>query len=384
MSTQTRIAALVLAAGFASAATAFETSTSWEDGLAIDWGQKRSIEIGSRFHYDFASFDDDVTRFEDDSDFRRARVIVRGRYEDWRARADYDFGLIEGWRSLYVQYRGFDRQRITVGHQVAPFSLDDVVGSNDFTFLERSLASALAPGMLLGVSWRTWGDDWTLNAGVFGNELNDQDRRNIDGTSAIARFTYAPIRKKRRVLHFGVAQELRSVDGGELVRVRTRPESRIANDRLVSTPRLEGIDDVATTGLELLGIRDNLKFQSEYMLMSMNGGPNAADFSGVYAQVSWVVTGERYRYSRSRGLPTAIRPKHRLGALELAARYSTVDLTDGAVTGGEQTQWTAGVSWYLNRQLRVMLNYSRYDADPNQDGIAEDGSIVMLRFQASM
>jgi len=56
------------------------------------------------------------------------------------------------------------------------------------------------------------------------------------------------------------------------------------------------------------------------------------------------------------------------GAFELAARYSTVNLNwhDGAagaatptggVRGGEQKIASAGINWYLNPSMRLMLDY---------------------------
>jgi len=381
-----RLLLLGFLAGAAPALTAAaaETSFDMDDGLVIEWDDDRYVSMGGRIHYDIARYDDDVTVLEDEQDFRRARAILRARYDDWQFRADYDVGIVEGWRNLYVRYRGWSRKRLTVGNQVAPFSLDDLASSNDLAFMERSLASALSPGMLTGVSLRAWGDDWSATAGVFGDELSDLDRRTVDGTSVIGRVTWAPIRKKRRVLHLGLAQEYRSVDSNEDVRIRSRPESRLTDERLVNSDRLAGVDALWTTGIEFMGILDNLRLQSEFMRMGLSGGPNEADFTGGYVQAGWIVTGERYRYSRSRGVPTSVRPKGDWGALELSARYSTLDLEDGPVTGGEQSQITAAVSLYLNEQLRVSVNYSRYDAAPNPDGIDEDGSILMFRFQAAL
>jgi phosphate-selective porin OprO/OprP len=373
------LAALALAPAVAVAAA--ETSFTLDDGAKVAWDDDRYVRLGGRIHYDVARFSDDVTLFEDDQDFRRARFVLRAGYDDWQFRADYDVGLVDGWRNLYVRYSGWERMRVTAGNQVAPFSLDELSSSNDLAFMERSLASALSPAMLTGLSVGTWGKSWSATAGVFGDELSDLDRRTADGTSVIGRFTYAPLRKRRQVLHFGIAHEYRSVDSNADVRIQARPETRLTDVRLVDTGRIAGIDSLSTTGLELMGIMDNVRLQTEYMWMSLDGSPVDADFSGGYVQASWVVTGERYRYSRSRGVPTAVRPRGDWGAVELSLRYSMIDLDDGVVTGGEQTQMSAAVSLYLNEHLRTSLNYSRYDAAPNRDGVDEDGSILMFRFQ---
>ena len=42
-------------------------------------------------------------------------------------------------------------------------------------------------------------------------------------------------------------------------------------------------------------------------------------------------------------------------------RVSTLDLTDGAVRGGELRDCTVGASWYADPNLRVMVNYVYID-----------------------
>lgn len=367
-----------------SGARAGDLDASLDDGLEYRVAKQRYLRIGGRVHADSTYVEDDVTPIEDASELRRLRATVRGRLDDWRLRADYDFGLVEGWRGLYVQYRGLRRTRITVGQQVAPFSLDDLMSSNDLTFLERSLGSALSPGMLPGISYQRWGDHWNATVGVFGNELNDQDRRQGEGTSWIGRFVFTPLRSRDSVLHLGVAQEWRRIDDGSDVRIRTRPESRLADARLLSTPRLSGVDDFITTGLEFMATRRNLRLQSEYLRTALEGDGFDAAFTGGYVQLSSVLTGERYRYSGSGAYATAPRPRGRFGAIEAAIRYSTLDLEDGGVTGGAQQQLTGSLSWYLNRQLRVTANYGLFEATPNRRGVEEQGSIVSLRFQATL
>ena len=54
------------------------------------------------------------------------------------------------------------------------------------------------------------------------------------------------------------------------------------------------------------------------------------------------------------------------GAWEIAGRISTIDLNDqlataNGVAGGRQTIYTAGLNWYVNRNIRFMLNYLHGD-----------------------
>ena len=98
-------------------------------------------------------------------------------------------------------------------------------------------------------------------------------------------------------------------------------------------------------------------------------------------EAAWVLTGERQRYSVSSGTFGQIRPKGEYGAFELAARYSTIDLNDGLVTGGEEENWTAGANWYINRNMRVMLNYVNAKTQPGSNGQNEEANALIARFQ---
>jgi phosphate-selective porin OprO/OprP len=118
-----------------------------------------------------------------------------------------------------------------------------------------------------------------------------------------------------------------------------------------------------------------------------------------------VITGEAKPYIVSTGSYGLPKPRAPLafdyagiGAWELAARYSVLDLDDnagsaglptpvGGVRGGEQKIWTAGVNWYPNDAIRFVLDYqhtdvSRLDAIGGDIGAKLDA--VSLRAQFSL
>ena len=49
-------------------------------------------------------------------------------------------------------------------------------------------------------------------------------------------------------------------------------------------------------------------------------------------------------------------PSSRWGAVELAARLSELDLSDGNIIGGEETNLTFGLNWDINQNVRCMVS----------------------------
>ena len=64
-------------------------------------------------------------------------------------------------------------------------------------------------------------------------------------------------------------------------------------------------------------------------------------------------------------------------AWELAARFSSIDLTDGPVDGGEMDILSLGVNWWLSPIFNVNFNYRFITND--KDGLSGDAQGVMGR-----
>jgi phosphate-selective porin OprO/OprP len=66
------------------------------------------------------------------------------------------------------------------------------------------------------------------------------------------------------------------------------------------------------------------------------------------------------------------------GALELGARFSSIDLTDGLVDGGEMDIWSLGVKWKLTPVFVVDLNYRYITLDKLGFESSSDGAMLRL------
>ncbi len=123
-----------------------------------------------------------------------------------------------------------------------------------------------------------------------------------------------------------------------------------------------------------------------------------ATFWGVYAMVSYFVTGEHRPYSQANAVFTRPIPQHNFlqggaGAWELAFRFSYIDLDDAASfgpdpsRGGREWNYTVGVNWYLNPNTRITTNYVLAVVDDRVvNGILIDTNTVgifEMRFQVA-
>lgn len=353
------------------------------------------FRVGGTLHLDSAFFNDDQADYQDDINFRRARIDLRGGYDDvWSYRLETDFAF-DNARIVkaYVGYSPWESTALTLGQQKALLSQDRVASSSAITFIERgAVAETLAGGERLGLKLTHWGDDYHVGAGVFG-EATGTANTGDEGTLVGLRGTYLPINDDGTLVHLGLGlQNVTDADGA--ITVSSRPESRMSiGTRAVSTTnQITNVDDVFTTGLELAGKTGPFFFQSEYLQTDVqrNNGNADVDLSGWYGQASWFITGENRPYSTKSGTFGKVKPTDPFepkgdgwGAWEVAARYSSLDLNDGAITGGEMNNFTVGVNWYLNNYLRLSANYIKVDTDANAVQANDEPDIFTIRTQLS-
>jgi len=155
----------------------------------------------------------------------------------------------------------------------------------------------------------------------------------------------------------------------------------------VNTGRITGAKSIRRLGVEAVAIRGPYSVQAEYMRTRVpRANLEDPEFDGWYVFVSWFPTGESRNYSTRVGNFRPITPIHDYGAIELAARFSSIDLTSGTVLGGKEKNVTLGVNWYVRQRIRLMANYVFVWADENANGngtvLGNDSPrALMFRFQ---
>jgi len=378
-------AGLALLCVSAPALRADDWSTSWSNGFKVASADKQfELKFGGRImaDYSFASVDDSLGGQENGFEFRRARLFVEGTiYERVEFKAQYDFaGGDADFKDMYIGLVN-DWGTLRFGHFHEQFSMEEITSSKYISFLERSLpVEAFAPSRQSGVGVVGKGSDkvnWGFGAFYAADDYGDSTSE--DATDFAGRVGFRPLwqDKGKRMLHLGLGVARRDFAGS--TRYRARPEAHLAS-RYVDTKSFAA-DSATVLGLEIAGVFDSFWFAGELMQADVDARASGdPSFDGFYAAAGYFFTGEHRKFKGSAGAWDRTKPNSNFGAgsgaFEVAVRYSSLNLTDKGVNGGEQDDITVGFNWYLNPATRMMVNYVM--ADVQDKG---DADFILLRWQ---
>jgi phosphate-selective porin OprO/OprP len=114
---------------------------------------------------------------------------------------------------------------------------------------------------------------------------------------------------------------------------------------------------------------------SEYIQSSVSSSTfNDPTFHGYNVLASYVITGEMRGYNKRSGLIKRVNVANGVnsggwGTLEVYSRWSSIDLTDQNIAGGEMNTLSFGLNWWPVSMIQANVNY-RYST---LDRIGEHG-----------
>jgi phosphate-selective porin OprO and OprP len=296
----------------------------------------------------------------------------------------------------FVSYSGFAPFTIQFGAFSPPANMDDGTSPEDALFIERASSAELSRTLAggdgrIGLGVRGSGTRWmsalTLTTRTFADaEVFDSQ------AAAVGRVGLLVARSDDYTVHLGASGTyvISPADLGSdsappqrAIRFRERPEIRVDSTRLIDTGSIDARHAYAA-GVEFGANWKSLFLQGEnYWYGIERRLPTTLPdpkFSGYYVEGSWVLSGETRRYNVASGSFQNPRPfvpfAHGggYGAWELAVRYSRTDLNyragdpgsappTGGVRGGDQAILSLGLNWYVNANLKFLLNWMRVDVD---------------------
>jgi phosphate-selective porin OprO and OprP len=320
------------------------------------------------------------TRVEpnDGTELRRARMRLEGVfYKDWLGRLEADFADDNvRVKDAYIQYLGLPKYAIiTAGQQKQNFSKELQESSNDMMFMERSLMNVLnAPTVdrAIGLNFEHFDTNWVAKFGMFGDSITPNTNTNLsgEGWGLNSRVTYAPILEKTKLIHLGIAGNYRTPDDDGTVAKNKALQlayetTNMSNFDPINTT-VKSISDIKMLGLEAAGMYGPFSVSGEYTRQWIDRKDKLSNltFDGWYADAAWTITGESRTYKNGNFTYLAPAKPFNLstgdwGAFEVATRYSAVDLNSGNYLGGNMSNVTAAINWYVNKNVRFMADYTR-------------------------
>lgn len=405
----------------------------WNNGLELETKNKDfRIHLGGRTQLDYSWFrvDESVqsdptlgNRFRDGVDFRRARLRADGTmYEVIDFEVEYDF--MQGARVSTPGSGTFNEAltgptdlnftitklptigNLRFGNHKEPIGFEHLTSSRYQNFMERTyMQDAFYGGFNNGFS---------LGASVFNTMFDDRARWHVGAyspNSTVFAFNTGGAEvaitgrltgllmyedEGRNLVHVGVSGRHATMDDG-LTRYRVRPAIRSGLVAVWPLPADTGSfngDTQQWVNFELVSVLGPWTFQAEYLgayiqdaFRTGSASVGTVNYQGYYVEALYFLTGEHRAYNRKNAAFDRVVPNENFflvpgdcgsifgrGAWQIGVKYDHLDLDDKGIDGGRLDDFTVGLNWFLNPNMKVQWNYNVTKRDSSVSG-AGDGLI---------
>ena len=382
-----------------SAAT--ELTGRFKDGFSWESGDKEnSIALIGRVHADYRQFDVNSIggtpaapspNSANTFDIRRAYIGVQGKIAgDWTFDVTADVAQTGAALDVaWLNWGAYKEVQLRAGQFKMPMEIEELTSSRFIDFTERSFVNQLAPAkergaMIHGTPFT--GVFYGLAASNGNGKNNNETSSTVDGKDYIGRLgvnVAEMIGNKDMVLHFAG-----SYSGGREAAGAAPSERTEARGITFFTPAAFATSyDRTRTAAEASLAWNPVKLQGEWLkakFETVSATPVDREIAAYYAEVMWLITGEKYADAYRNGAYGAIKPNRPFkkgtdgwGAWELGLRYSKFDAGDFPTIVGQSRKAnaiTAGLKWIPTTNTRVYLNYikTKFDEPVNVVGGTTD------------
>ncbi|MGL4583035.1 MAG: porin, partial [Flavobacterium sp.] len=127
---------------------------------------------------------------------------------------------------------------------------------------------------------------------------------------------------------------------------------------------------------ELAGAYKGFRFETAFIQNDTHIKSDAPDtvdkrtknFKGHYVQASYLLFGGKQRYDYWGGKFTQVERGRKWGDVEVALRYDYLDLNSKDIYGGSGEAYTLGLNYYVNRNVKLVLDYQYNNNDRYANG----------------
>ena len=336
-----------------------------------------SVNLSTGVLTDYTFFDQDrenvlqVGPQDDQFDLRAARAALYGKFNilgekfnyfiacgfsDYMTRDAKTLCTLFDATLFYTLHENYGR--IAVGKMKEPWSYE-MVGDSASLMQHERLLNPLFQSRNVGIRYdNTYLDKFgTFGIGLYNDSVEEKISFEKGSHQITTRITALPYISEDNMNYLHLGLSVRFNAGKEnTLRFKGKPESNVA-DYFVDTGVIEA-EHALEFGLEALWSYNGLSLLGEYLQSNVSSESlNDPVFNGWYVTGGWVLTGESRPYDRNVGYARRIMPKSSNGALELIARYGTVDLDDGLVHGGTMDKWMIGANWWIDPYWKASVSY---------------------------
>ena len=398
--------------------------------------------FGGRAYMDATYYMDDATDLSSRTNISDVRLYGTATWGQWDAKINFSFAKNKvSAKDVYLNYRLNENTSIKMGHFFEPFGIQGSISSKNTRFIGSSNSGqAFGIGRSVGIAATNYTDMYFVSAGIFAGRMNN-DNMGDGGFSVTGKAVYTPINEEGMLVHIGASASYRLPDANGFdakyndddynreVKYAAGPEHKFLNADIKhagSELRLNA-EIIATYGPFLFQgeyYQNKVNRKSNYDLQFMHSRPDMWGWSstekgfedwygvqrdietkGFYAQVGFLF-GSDYSYNSA----SAYLNRPKAGSFEILARMNNTDLNDidgifmqdkfwnatinsdgsdkrsagqtnFSVAGGESTDYSLALNYYVSNNVMFRLNYTMMDIDNLHYRMDDQVSYLQARLQ---
>jgi len=382
------------------------------------------LKLRGYIQADSRTFSDDQIKGNDTFLLRRVRPVFEGavfQHYEYKIMPDFGANTTSGNNNIanngllqdaFVNVHYWDEAQLMFGKFKAPVGLERLQSARNLLFVERGFPTQLVPNRDVGV--QLWGNVFnnTIEYSVAalngaGDSGSDDIEASDDGKDIAARLFVRPFKPaKIGVLEgfgFGVGGTIGNHEGA-LRNYATAGQQTFF--KWQTGAGTAAAPNVAARGEQFRVVPQFSYYWGpfglfgEYAVSSLEVQRTAGAIAikRRFDNKAWEISGS-YVLTGEDNSPDGIMPKHSFsldgrgwGAWEIAARIGQLSLDkkifpswDAAGSAREANEWGVGLNWYLNRGVKLNVDYNRtqFEGGSNAKGFvtAHDEQVFLTRVQ---
>ena len=273
---------------------------------------------------------------------------------------------------------------LSLGKQKEPISISRLAALVHMPSQQERAAAAdgLLPSRNVGIAFNGALENQRMNwaAGVFNNWYELNQKITETPTVVTARISGTPYMSEdeSHLVHIGLAGRYSNAAGG--IRYKARTEIYRGPFSVDTDDDLEDVKLSILLVAEMAWKRGPFILVSEYMHSNVRSSTlDNPKFKGYYVTASYVLTGEMHGFNKHSGVFKRVTPAKELddrgpGAWEVYTRWSSFDLSDKEIDGGQMNTLSLGVNWWPFAFIQANASYrytmlDRFDQKGTNHGV---------------